>query len=151
IVAGFLIAGDEFSAAFLGHQPCPPVPASAIKPDSTSTACASATDDEVLGGTTTSGWIPTPSNDRPDGVRYDPTVNSIADPSESSFGSCTEPLPNVCEPTTTPRLRSCSAPVTTSAAEAVPPSTRIASGVPVSPPGPACSFNGGAPRRSNVT
>ena len=55
---------------------------------------------------------------RPLGRKYSPTVMSSAPPLESGSISWKTPLPNVRVPTTVARLRSCSAPVTISDADA---------------------------------
>ena len=55
---------------------------------------------------------------RPLGRKYSPTVMSSAPPLESGSTSWKTPLPNVRVPTTVARLRSCSAPVTISDADA---------------------------------
>ena len=65
-------------------------------------------------------------------------------------GSWTVPLPNVRLPTTTARPRSCSAPATTSAALAVPPSTSTTSGVRVSPRPAASQALGAQPVTAGV-
>ncbi len=62
-------------------------------------------------------WI-----ERPDGVKYFAVV-SFSAPSSPPFRGitdCTEPLPKVVRPTSSARWRSCKAPETISAAEAVP-------------------------------
>ena len=58
------------------------------------------------------------------GVWYAATVTATADPSLSGTMVWMIPFPNVCSPTTTARLLSWSAPVSTSAALAVPRLTR---------------------------
>ena len=72
---------------------------------------------------------PPPPRLRPDGVKYSPTVMSSAPPLASRSISWKTPLPNVRVPTTFARLRSCSAPVTISDAEADPWSTSTATGM----------------------
>ncbi len=65
---------------------------------------------------------------RPLGRKYSPTVMSSAPPLESGSISWKTPLPNVRVPTTSARLRSCSAPVTISDEEAVFLSTSTTTG-----------------------
>ena len=71
---------------------------------------------------------PLPPRLRPLGRKYWPTVRSSAPPFGSSRISWKTPLPYVFVPTTSARLRSCSAPVTISAEEAVPRSTSTTTG-----------------------
>src|SRR6185437_14972843 len=74
----------------------------------------------------TSGEMPAPSLTPPPprlcplGVKYSPTVKSSAPPLGSGSISWKTPLPYVCVPITLALPRSCRAPVTISAAEAVP-------------------------------
>ena len=72
---------------------------------------------------------PPPPRLRPDGVKYSPTVMSSAPPLASRSISWKTPLPYVRLPTTFARLRSCSAPVTISDAEAEPSSTSTTTGI----------------------
>ena len=72
---------------------------------------------------------PPPPRLRPVGVKYSPTVMSSAPPLGSRSISWKTPLPNVRVPTTFARLRSCSAPVTISDAEAEPSSTSTTTGI----------------------
>ena len=73
---------------------------------------------------------PPPPRLRPLGRKYWPTVMSSAPPLESSSTSWKTPLPNVRVPTIVARWRSCSAPATISAADAVLPSTSTPAGSP---------------------
>src|SRR4051794_5257827 len=70
VVPGLLVLRDQLAAGLLRHgQPRPLLPASAVSPDRTSTARSVNTAPGDRAGTSTSGCTPTPSRERPAGVR----------------------------------------------------------------------------------
>src|SRR5436190_4551915 len=150
------LAGPRLAVAFdgqppppfeerLGHDEAPPLGEQADdlgrfpqrdSPASTRSALSSASSRAVFGTSRARMFgampapvfTPTPPRLRPFGVKYWPAVMSSAPPLDSSTTSWKTPLPNVRVPTTFARLRSCSAPVTISDAEAVSRSTSTTSG-----------------------